>query len=151
MSSPEAELTRLHAAHAVAVHRFAWSITKDESMADDVLQEVFVKLAHDLSLDYLRREQRRAARDDRWQAELPNWFEPSPTHDDDREHLTAALTALPEEQRTAVHLHVWEQMSFAAIADLQGVPLQTVASRYRYALGKLRQALQDPLPIAHHE
>jgi DNA-directed RNA polymerase specialized sigma24 family protein len=34
---------------------------------------------------------------------------------------------------------VWEDLSFREIAELLSAPLQTIASRYRYALEKLRQ------------
>ncbi len=55
-----------------------------------------------------------------------------------RQRHIAALAALPEEQRSAVHLHVWEDMTFREIGGLLGLPTQTIASRYRYALEKLR-------------
>lgn len=45
MPPSEATLTRLHADHAVSVYRFAWSVTKDESLAQEVVQELFLKLA----------------------------------------------------------------------------------------------------------
>ena len=45
---------------------------------------------------------------------------------------------MPEEQRSVVHLHVWEDMTFREIGELLGLPTQTIASRYRYALDKLR-------------
>lgn len=68
------------------------------------------------------------------QEQAPEWFEPTADH----EALIAALAALPEEQRSVVHLHVWEDMTFREIGELLGLPTQTIASRYRYALDKLR-------------
>jgi len=50
----------------------------------------------------------------------------------------------PEEQRAIVHLKLWEQMTFAQIAESLDIPANTAASRYRYGLDKL-QALLRPL------
>jgi RNA polymerase sigma-70 factor (ECF subfamily) len=154
MPPSEATLSRLHAEHALSVYRFAWSVTKDEMMARDVVQELFLKLARDvdavakarseraviftmvrnLALDALRRRAREEKALQTWGQELPGWFEPAADH----ETLTAALAELPEEQRSVVHLHVWEDMAFREIGELLGQPTQTIASRYRYALEKLR-------------
>ena len=48
MPPSEATLTRLHAEHALGAYRFAWSVTKDEMMARDVVQDLFLKLARDV-------------------------------------------------------------------------------------------------------
>jgi RNA polymerase sigma-70 factor (ECF subfamily) len=154
MPTTEATLSRLHADHAMSVYRFAWSVTKDEGLAQEVVQDLFLKLARDadavtsarseraviftmarnLSLDALRRRQREEKALEAWEQELPGWFEPEADH----EALIAALAELPEEQRSVVHLHVWEEMTFREIGELLGQPTQTIASRYRYALDKLR-------------
>ena len=47
MPPSEATLKRLHTDYAVSVYRFAWSVTKDESIAQEVVQELFLKLARD--------------------------------------------------------------------------------------------------------
>ena len=154
MPPSEATLTRLHSEHALSAYRFAWSVTKDEGLARDVVQELFLKLARDsdsmtkarseraviftmvrnLALDALRRIAREEKALDAWKQDLPGWFEPSA----DNEALTAKLAELPEEQRSVVHLHVWEDMTFREIGEQLGLPTQTIASRYRYALEKLR-------------
>ena len=56
--------------------------------------------------------------------------------------LSAALARLPEDQRTTAQLRLWENLSLQQIADIQQVPLQTAASRLRYALQRLRTLLQ---------
>jgi RNA polymerase sigma-70 factor (ECF subfamily) len=40
-----------------------------------------------------------------------------------------------------VVLHVWGQLTFSQIGDLLGVSSNTAASRYRYALAKLRDEM----------
>jgi RNA polymerase sigma-70 factor (ECF subfamily) len=51
------------------------------------------------------------------------------------------LRTLPPEQREVLHLKVYEQMTFAQIATALNIPPNTAASRYRYAMDKLRKAL----------
>ena len=48
------------------------------------------------------------------------------------------LSRLPEEQLTVVVLKVWHGMTFAEIATALDIPANTAASRYRYAMEKLR-------------
>lgn len=55
--------------------------------------------------------------------------------------LQKALRDLPEEQRETVFLRIWSGMTLLEIANATETPLNTVASRYRYALEKLRQCL----------
>ncbi len=42
MPPTEEELIRLHAAHAERAFRFAWSITKDQTLAEDVVQAILL-------------------------------------------------------------------------------------------------------------
>jgi RNA polymerase sigma-70 factor (ECF subfamily) len=53
--------------------------------------------------------------------------------------LERALSELPEEQREVVVMRVWGEMTLQAVADVLDIPPNTAASRYRYALDKLRQ------------
>ncbi len=55
--------------------------------------------------------------------------------------LGASLAVLPYEQREVVLLHLYSGMRFRAIAEAQGVSINTVQGRYRYGLGKLRSML----------
>jgi RNA polymerase sigma-70 factor (ECF subfamily) len=142
MPPTEDTLARLHAEHALSVYRFAWSITRDELLAQDVVQELFLKLARgQASLAQAQSERALlftlTRKLDALQQQTPRWFQPADT--ESGEQLAHALAALPEEQRSVVHLHVWEDLSFREIAELLSAPLQTIASRYRYALEKLRQ------------
>jgi RNA polymerase sigma-70 factor (ECF subfamily) len=41
-----------------------------------------------------------------------------------------------------VHLKLWEGLTFEAAAAILGVSINTAASRYRYALDKLRTRLR---------
>jgi RNA polymerase sigma-70 factor (ECF subfamily) len=62
----------------------------------------------------------------------------APISAEDRLALDAGIQALPPEQREVIHLHVFEGLTFKEVALATGEPPNTVASRYRYALEKLR-------------
>jgi RNA polymerase sigma-70 factor (ECF subfamily) len=68
----------------------------------------------------------------------PALFEPAPDRAADGEAVTRWLGLLPPEQRAIVHLKIWEELTFREIAAQLGIPADTAASRYRYALDKLR-------------
>ncbi|MET0203212.1 MAG: RNA polymerase sigma factor [Casimicrobiaceae bacterium] len=58
-------------------------------------------------------------------------------------NLHAALRALPPSQRDAFLLQQESGLSLAEIAALQGVGVETVKSRLRYAIARLRMELAD--------
>ena len=60
-------------------------------------------------------------------------------HDD---RLARALAALPDEQREVLTLKIDADMTFAELAEALGIRPNTAASRYRYALEKLRASLE---------
>jgi RNA polymerase sigma-70 factor (ECF subfamily) len=57
--------------------------------------------------------------------------------------LAAALQQLPYEQREVLLLRSHSGMRFAAIAKAQGVSINTVQGRYRYAVSKVRSILDS--------
>jgi RNA polymerase sigma factor (sigma-70 family) len=57
--------------------------------------------------------------------------------------LADALDDLPDEQRDVFVMHELEGKSFKEIAELTGVPVNTLLSRKRYAVLYLREALQE--------
>ena len=60
-----------------------------------------------------------------------------------REHVRAALDALPREQVTIINLAFFEGLSHSAIARRLDMPLGTVKSRLRLACTRLRRLLAD--------
>jgi RNA polymerase sigma-70 factor, ECF subfamily len=158
------DLERLYDAHAQAIFSFVLNLTRSETETRDVLQEAFVKLAsrpellrevrdergfllrlaHNLAFDLMRRRSSRERRDDRFAAEADRIFEPSHEADERsfREALSEGLAFLPVEQRAVAHLKLWEGLTFEAIAEMLGISPNTAASRYRYAIDKLRERLR---------
>lgn len=57
--------------------------------------------------------------------------------------FVAAVEALPAPQREVFLLHAEAQMTLEQISALTGVGTETVKSRLRYAMAKLRAALED--------
>lgn len=60
-----------------------------------------------------------------------------------RERIARAVEALPEEQREVFLLRQLQGLAFREIAEVVGVPANTVKSRMRYALERLQQILSD--------
>jgi RNA polymerase sigma-70 factor (ECF subfamily) len=63
--------------------------------------------------------------------------------------IAAAVAELPEEQREVFLLREGSNLPFKDIAEITGVPENTVKSRMRYALERLQQALSDYEEYAH--
>lgn len=61
----------------------------------------------------------------------------------DRESLEVALKALPAKQREVVVMKAFQEMTFEEIGGILKVSRSTAASRYRYALEKLRALLGE--------
>ena len=57
--------------------------------------------------------------------------------------LHAAIRTLPNEQKEALILQQFNELSLDEIADVTAVPVETVKSRLRYAMQKLRSQLQN--------
>lgn len=105
-----------------------------------------LRLAHNLAIDLIRRRAARSRAHDGLAEEAPALFASTADPDEAafRDDLAKALGALPVDQRTVVHLKLWEGLTFEAIAETLRIPPNTAASRYRYGVDKLR-ALLRPL------
>jgi RNA polymerase sigma-70 factor (ECF subfamily) len=158
------QIEQLYDAHAPSLFAFLLNFTRDENDTRDLLQEIFVKiarepdllggvhheraflvrLAHNAAVDLIRRRTTRERIREDFVAEKISVFAPAGNPDEEifRQQLSAALVELPEDQRAVVHLKLWEEMTFEAIADLLEISPNTAASRYRYGLDKLRERLR---------
>lgn len=148
------ELKSLYEKHGAALAAYACSCGLDHASAEDVVQQLFLKMlgkpafVPQSPLAYLYRATWNAAlnlrRNRHRETELKeteSWFVHPSGDLDEVLHLQQALKELPEEQRETVFLKVWSGMTLLEIAEVTEVPLNTVASRYRYALEKLRERL----------
>jgi RNA polymerase sigma-70 factor (ECF subfamily) len=160
----EKEIERLYDEHAQALFAFLLNLTRDEADTRDLLQEIFVKLARDVTLlagvreeraflirlahnaaiDLMRRRGSRERTKENFAAEILSPFAPASDPDEQvfRDELSAALGELPADQRAVVHLKLWGGLTFEEIAAALEIPPNTAASRYRYGLDKLRGQLR---------
>jgi RNA polymerase sigma factor (sigma-70 family) len=159
--------------HSARVYRLAYRLTGNPHDAEDLTQEVFVRVFRSLSsytpgtfegwlhrittnlfLDAARRKQRIRFEGlaDEMAHRLPG-SEPTPAQAFDDSHLDddvqAALKALPPEYRAAVVLCDIEGFSYEEVAATLGVKLGTVRSRIHRGRAQLRSALEHrrPLPV----
>jgi len=142
----------------------AGSILHDSSEAEDVVQEVFAKFIDKLGSFELRRNLKgflgvcaaNAARDRNRLikktvgidvvAETTSQVESAldgVIFNEQAMKLRAAMSVLSDEQREVVLLHVRTDMSLRQIAAQLELPTDTVKSRYRYAMAKLRARLLE--------
>lgn len=149
------QVQTLYEQHGRVLLAYAVSLLQDRSASEDVLQQVFVKLLQGRAaingspLHYLYRAVRNTAlnhrRDHSRETELTSnghWLVSPPGKEDTGIALQAALSELPEEQREIVVLRVWGQMTLEEAALALDVSINTAASRYRYALAKLKVRFQ---------
>jgi RNA polymerase sigma-70 factor, ECF subfamily len=149
------EIELLYRQHGAALLLFARAIVNDRSRAQDAVHQVFLKLIENGSLSravdkkaYLFACVRNAvlnegklARRHRPLDPHTAWFSPPDRDYAVEQSLRRALLALPDEQRQVIVLHVWGELTFSQIGDLLGINLNTAASRYRYALAKVRDSM----------
>jgi RNA polymerase sigma-70 factor (ECF subfamily) len=151
MGVRDAQIEKLYEELGPVLLAYARSIVLDLETAEDALHHVFLKLmaSGDLPKEprpYLFRAvrntcfnvRRSAARQSGRPCDPPAFTAP-PGLLDLLPELEAALRELPEEQREVVVLHVWGEMTIAEAARILDLPVNTAASRYRYAVLKLRQ------------
>lgn len=149
------DVRRLYEQHGPALVAYACSFVTDAAAAEDVVHQVFLRLLSaeirtpDVPVAYLYRAVRNAALNARRSVQrgvpLDSNSSVFERRDGNREAALAlqqALAELPEEQREAVVMRVWSGMTLEEVAAATAAPLHTVASRYRYALEKLREKLR---------
>jgi RNA polymerase sigma-70 factor (ECF subfamily) len=141
----------------------AINLLGDRHTAQDILHDVFVgfaESAHKLSIygslrsylitctlnrcrDWIRSPKRILSTIPPDSSEIPQVSDPAGRMiaDETAFRLAAAMTELPIDQREVILLHLRGGMRFKAIAKQLEVSINTVQSRYRYGLQKLRSLL----------
>jgi RNA polymerase sigma-70 factor (ECF subfamily) len=165
----EAALAALYDRHARFVASIALRILGDRELAEEVVQDTFLRgwhhvdsydpsrgqvvawllgIARNRAIDMLRSRSHRARR-----RELSNLSETTPSDDADfsdavalREVMTHAMSSLPTDQRQIIELAYYGGLSQAEIARQLGLPLGTVKSRTRSGMEKLRVELRPYFP-----
>ena len=158
---------RLYQRHATPLLTILLHILGDRHAAEDELQETFVSFALNAACwdsasnlrAYLiavarnralnrRRTQMRTTNLNRRYEFLTRMREPeagiSSVEAAERlERLNDGLSRLPEAEREVILLHTQAELGFREIAEILDTPQGTVATRYRAALGRLREMLEN--------
>ncbi len=143
-------LGELYDTHADALFGHALVLTRRRQDAEDLVQDVFVKLTglgaallgirgpgaylhRMLRTAFVDRERHRGvvAEAAASSTREPGGVSEGKVDDADRMAINAAVEALPLEQREVVLLHVVEGLTFREVAAQTGAAMWTVASRYR--------------------
>jgi RNA polymerase sigma-70 factor (ECF subfamily) len=167
---PDGDDARLRAAvaeHLDDLYRFALSLVRDDTRAEDLVQETVVRafeqldrfrgdaslrtwlhrILHNLAVDQFRRSGHELTVDeveDRWQDDAYT-VDPAVVLERavDREELQDALLRIPDDQRTAVVLHDCEGWTVPEIAAVTGVGLEACKQRLRRGRMSLVTALAE--------
>lgn len=159
----EINIEELYDRYADSLFRYAAALTGSADDAEDAVQEVFIRIAHNLKhigkvknvKSYLYSATRNAAysqfrskkhRQDIHQAMCLDFKIKTDFETDKKLSESAAIceafAKLPIDQREVILLKVFDEMTFKEISETTGISMNTVASRYRYAIEKLKLALE---------
>ncbi len=159
-------LAEVYRRHGGAVFALARRVTNRASVAEDVVQEVLLKLwthpdrfdsergslrsflltqAHSRAVDFVRSDSARRRREDTDTVRMAE-----AGYDVEREvwdlamadHVKDAMAVLPEDERRAIELAYFGGHSYREVAVMLDQPEGTIKSRIRVGLRRLRQELQ---------
>jgi RNA polymerase sigma-70 factor (ECF subfamily) len=163
----EAAFARVVRGHYDLVYRVAWRMLGGPGEAEDVAQEVFLRLwrgaerlreigslrawlarvATNLAIDRMRRRRPEGA------GEMPEVEDPQPGPERNAERsaasrlVDAAIAALPERQRAAIVLTYSEELANSEVAAALGISIEAVES----LLARARRNLKNELASNRHE
>lgn len=159
--------------HRKRVFGYILLLVKNQTIAEDVFQDTFVKvikslqenkytdngrfvswvmrIAHNLIIDYFRKEkQLKTYSND--QSEVDVFNSPKFSEKNVEEHMVfeqilsevrVLVDELPDEQREVVLLRHYAGLSFKEIAEQTNVSINTALGRMRYALINMRKVMQE--------
>jgi RNA polymerase sigma factor (sigma-70 family) len=159
--------------HQQKIYTTIYLFVKDQDLADDIFQEVFIKIidtlrrgkynhegkfvqwamriAYNMCVDYFRRNKRRPMAINT--SEDFDIFNVLPLSEDSAEDvimksqthqkIRQLVDMLPDEQREVVVLRHFADMSFKEIATLTRVSINTSLGRMRYALINIRRMIEE--------
>jgi len=157
--------------HKSKIYTTVYLIVKDQYIAEDLLQETFIKaikklksgsyneegkfapwlvrIAHNLAIDYFRKEKRYPCIVMEDGSNIFNSLafsedssESIRIKDETHEALKKMIDSLPDTQREVLLMRHYSDMSFQEIAEATGVSINTALGRMRYALINLRKKFE---------
>ncbi len=155
-----AALCRIYEKYQGIMLTVAAGLLNNVPAAQDVVHDVFVAFAQaperlrlagslrsylttcvaNLARDWLRADRRRALGPTETEPQTDERATPlsRAIYEEELRRLADALATLPYEQREVLILHLKGDLTFRAIANARGESINTVQSRYRYGIDKLR-------------
>lgn len=163
-----ASFTQLYERHRLGLFRFLVGLCGDHGVAEEVFQDTWMSLirsealqreaavlfktwlyqiARNRLIDHWRKQGKRQRREESFDEQVHDQpgAEPDPERQlslsQDQARIQAALADLPAEQREVFLLRAHGELELHEIAELTRTPAETVKSRLRYAMHKLRRLL----------
>lgn len=148
--------------HQKALLRMAMRMMRDLDLAEDVVQESFVKafqkihqfeekssfkswiyrITVNTAKNKLRGNSRESMSLENVSISINAEAESGLVHQAIQLRLREEIDSLPTKQQTALVLRIYEEMSFKEIAQIMECPYDTAKANYRHALLKLKQSIQ---------
>ncbi|MEP7109165.1 MAG: sigma-70 family RNA polymerase sigma factor [Ferruginibacter sp.] len=154
------------------VYTAIYLLVKDKYMAEDLFQDVFIRIidtlkggrytdegkflpwalriAHNMCVDYFRKVKRSPSirtSDDRDIFEVLNFYEPDAEtrlmQKQSHERVRKMVDMLPDDQREVIILRHYADLSFKEIADLTNCSINTALGRMRYGLLNMRRMITE--------
>lgn len=169
----DAVLARVVPVYRRKVYALAWSIVRDAATAEDVAQDVFVRvwralpdydgraqfstwlytITRNTAISALRRRRPALSISDEpalleAEAALAARADDEPGADAsaaESRRLAAAIATLPERQQQVIALFYMQERSYEEVAEMLAMPLGTVKTLLHRARARLEQLLGDPL------
>jgi len=165
----EDALAELYRRHSAAIFGLARRLLGDRRLAEEVAQEVFVRLwrepqrfdpargslrsfllsiTHGYAVDVLRAETSRRARERRTRsiAESGNHLELEVSDMTTAERVREAVARLPDNERKAIELAYFGGHTYREVASIVGEPEGTIKSRIRSGLQRMHRELAEVTP-----
>ena len=151
--------------HGAALVLLARQWVSSRNDAEDIVQEAFIRFwrsrdqvsepvgylytcVKHCALDWQRRRQRQLCREiAAARPEAETLFSSALEHNERRLAIEAAICRLPENQAEVLVMRIWGGLTFPQVAAALSTSENTAASRYRYALTKLREQLAEELML----
>lgn len=167
----QSALSELYQRYGGAVYSLALRVLHNRTMAEEVTQDIFLKVWHQAekwdptrgqlaswlltiarytSIDRLRKERRQPALTLTPLDDMPNVLSTRGLVDDPRWHdgrlIRSLMTQLPAEQVQVIELAFFQGLTHSEIAESLNLPLGTVKTRVRLGLQKLRNLWLEAMP-----
>jgi RNA polymerase sigma-70 factor (ECF subfamily) len=149
--------------HQKALLRLSFRFTREQSQAEDIVQESFIKayqkihlfegrssfkswlfqIAVNTAKNKLRSNPQEMLNIEEVSLGVDPGAENQMVQTDVRNIIRLEVEKLPDRQKLALKLRIFEDLSFKEIADIMACPYDTAKANYRHALIKLKQSLEQ--------